>query len=213
MCFAISGIGSGRLSARGGEIKTTVLACAQLTRTFGEAPVAPPAPSEVPPFSGTVADATTLEEIQAGSDYRASADNKGVDQEIMRLYTAFFNRQPDVAGVQYWIAVSKGEAGPEANRRVYNTLEIAGFFVPSNEFQNTFASVPNDEFVDAVYLNVLARAGEATGVAYWNDILNGTNLGGGNADLTQGTRAEVVYYVAINQEFVNRLPYAAPAAG
>lgn len=189
--------------------KDTALACAQLSRMFAEAPETPEPPVA---FDGTVAEATSIEEILAASDYRTNADNTGKDQQILRLYTAFFNRDPDVGGVQYWIAVSKGEAGPEANRREYSIREIAGFFVPSTEFQNAFASVDNDMFVDTVYDNVLGREGEAAGVAYWNDILNGTNLSGANPDLLQGSRADVVFYVAINQEFINRLPYAPTAS-
>ncbi len=190
------------------ESKDTVLACAQLSRTFGEAPEAPPAPSDVPPFDGTVAEATTLEEILMASDYRANATNTGTDQEIMRLYQAFFGRDPDVAGVQYWISVSKGEV----NGTVYSTLELAGFFPgASDEFANQFEGISNQAFVDAVYQNVLGREGEAAGVAYWNDILDGTNNSGNNPALSQGTRADVVYYVAINQEFINREPYAVPA--
>ncbi len=154
------------------------------------------------------ADATTLTDVLAASDYRTNATNTGKDQEILRLYTAFFNRTPDVAGVQYWIAVSKGQGGPVANRRVYGTLELSGFFTGSTEFKTTFGSVSAADFVDTVYQNVLGRTGEPAGVAYWNDILNGTNLSGSNAALTKGSRAQVVYYVAINNEFINRLPYA-----
>ncbi len=184
---------------------TKVFACANMRA----ARLAPPETPEPPvAFSGTVAEATSIDEILAASDYRSNAENKGKDQEILRLYTAFFNRTPDVAGVKYWIAVSKGQEGPVANRRVYGTLELSGFFTGSTEFKTTFGSVSDADFVDTVYQNVLGRTGEPAGVAYWNDILNGTNLSGSNAALTKGTRAQVVYYVAINNEFINRLPYA-----
>ncbi|MGI9610529.1 MAG: hypothetical protein ACR2NL_09590, partial [Acidimicrobiia bacterium] len=111
--------------------KATALACASMQRIFADAPEAPEPPSE---FDGTVAEASTIDEILAASDYRSNAANKGTDQEILRLYTAFFNREPDAAGVKYWIAVSKGEEGDPASRRVYNTLEIAEFFMPQQEF-------------------------------------------------------------------------------
>ncbi|NNF53516.1 MAG: DUF4214 domain-containing protein [Acidimicrobiales bacterium] len=185
---------------------TTVHACANMRA----ARLAPPETPDPPaPFDGTVAEATTIDEILAASDYRANASNTGKDQEILRLYTAFFNREtPDINGAKYWIAVSKGEAGDPANLRVYGTLELSGFFAASTEFKNTFGNVSDADFVDTVYQNVLGRPGEAKGVAYWNDILNGTNVSGDNPTLTKGTRAQVVYYVAINNEFINRLPYA-----
>lgn len=153
--------------------------------------------SEVGP--GTVADALTLNELVSASDY-----NTAKDPEILRLYNAFFGREPDVKGVQYWIAVSRGEI----DGKTYGTLPIAGFFAQGNEFNDTFASAPNNSvFLERVYLNILGRQGEAAGVAYWTDILNGTNNSGKNPTRTVGTRAQVVYYVAINAEFVNRKPY------
>ncbi|MBT8240724.1 MAG: DUF4214 domain-containing protein, partial [Acidimicrobiia bacterium] len=188
------------------DAKTTALACASMSPVFGDAPEAPEPPQ---PFSGTVAQATTIDEILAASDYRSNADNTGTDQEILRLYTAFFNREPDAAGVKYWIAVSKGEEGDPANRRVYSTLEIAEFFTPQQEFINAFETVSNADFVDTVYANVLGRPGDTEGLGYWNDILNGTNVSELNPTLAQAeNRGELVYYVAINQELVNRKPYA-----
>ncbi len=188
------------------NLKTTALACASMSPELGAAPDAPAPPAE---FSGTVAEATTIEDILRASDYRSAADNKGTDQEIMRLYTAFFNRDPDAAGVKYWIAVSKGEEGDPASRRVFNTLEIAEFFTPQQEFINAFETVSDGQFVDTVYANVLGRPGDTAGLGYWNDILNGTNLSGLNPDLAQAeNRGELVYYVSISQELVNRKPYA-----
>ncbi len=111
--------------------------------------------------------------------------------------------------MKYWIAVSKGEEGDPASRRVFNTLEIAEFFMPQQEFINAFETVSDDDFVDTVYANVLGRPGDTAGLGYWNDILDGTNLSGLNPDLAQAeTRGELVYYVALSQELVNRKPYA-----
>lgn len=153
--------------------------------------------SEVGP--STVADATTLNELINAVDY-----NTAKDPEILRLYNAFFGREPDVAGVKYWIAVSRGQI----DGKTYGTLPIAGFFAQGTEFKNTYADAPNNSvFLERVYLNILGRQGEAGGVAYWTDILNGTNNSGKNPTRQVGSRAEVVYYVAINTEFVNRKPY------
>lgn len=163
--------------------------------------------SEVgPPTPVTVAEATTIQELTRATNFRSLPNNKGTDQEIMRLYAAFFNRTPDVGGVQYWIGVSKGEV----DGRTYTTKEIAQFFEPTQEFQNAFEKVSNAQFVDTVYSNVLARTPEAEGLAYWNDILNGTNLSSANPENKRAAnRGELVFFVAINDEFVNRLPYRA----
>ncbi len=175
--------------------EVTPSACINLVDKASE--VAPPAPV-------TVAEAITIEELIGATNFRSAADNKGTDQEIMRLYAAFFNRTPDVGGVQYWIGVSKGEV----DGRTYTTKEIAQFFEPTNEFRNAFESVNNVQFVATVYSNVLARDPEPTGLSYWNDILNGTNVSGANPEKKKAAnRGELVFFVAINDEFVNRLPY------
>ncbi len=145
-------------------------------------------------YSNLLADAKTIDEIVNASDYDVQTD-----PEILRLYQAFFNREPDVGGAIYWIGI----------RDTNTSLEIAGFFPSASaEFQNTYEdAADNEEFLTRVYNNILDRVPDEDGFAYWLDILNGTNLTGENPDLVQGDRGEVVYYVAINAEFVNNFPY------
>lgn len=84
---------------------------------------------------------------------------------VYMLYQATFNRKPDAAGLGYWInAVDKGAD---------ITKDVAAFFVKSNEFVVKYGANPsNASYVDNLYQNVLHRAGEAGGVAYWNKALN-----------------------------------------
>ena len=84
---------------------------------------------------------------------------------VYMLYQATFNRTPDAAGLGYWIAqVDKG-----AN--IITT--VAATFVTSPEFVAKYGSNPsNASYVDNLYQNVLHRAGESGGVAYWNGQLN-----------------------------------------
>ncbi len=154
--------------------------------------------SEVEP--GPVAEATTLSQIINAEDYRP-----GTDPEILRLYNAFFNRVPDVAGGKYWIGVSKGEV----DGKTYQNIEIARFFTTSSaEFQNFYQNAPSDEaFLTRVYENVLGRGSDPSGYAYWLDILKGTNASGLNPDLAKGDRADVVFYVALGAELVRSNPY------
>ena len=123
----------------------------------------------------------------------------------MRLYKAFFDREPDLEGIKYWIGVSKGEL--DGNE--YSTLQIAEFFVDASpEFDTTYADAPdNSVFLTRVYQNVLGRQPDADGFAYWLDILNGTNETGSNPTNAMGNRGEVIYFVAINQEFITSAPY------
>jgi len=84
---------------------------------------------------------------------------------VYMLYQASFNRTPDAVGLGYWInAVDKG-----AN--IITT--VAASFVASPEFVGKYGSNPsNASYVDNLYQNVLHRAGDSGGVAYWNQQLN-----------------------------------------
>ena len=84
---------------------------------------------------------------------------------VYMLYQATFNRTPDAAGLGYWIAqVDKG-----AN--IIST--VAATFVTSPEFVAKYGANPsNASYVDNLYQNVLHRAGDSGGIAYWNGQLN-----------------------------------------
>jgi hypothetical protein len=84
---------------------------------------------------------------------------------VYMLYQATFNRTPDAAGLGYWIAqVDKG-----AN--IITT--VAATFVTSPEFVAKYGANPsNASYVDNLYQNVLHRAGDSGGIAYWNGQLN-----------------------------------------
>ena len=84
---------------------------------------------------------------------------------VYMLYQATFNRTPDAPGLGYWInAVDKG-----ANI----ITNVAASFIQSPEFVAKYGANPsNASYVDNLYQNVLHRAGESGGVAYWNQQLN-----------------------------------------
>ena len=89
---------------------------------------------------------------------------EGVAGQAYRIYQAAFNRAPDQAGLGYWIAAMDQGQPLQA---------VAQGFVQSAEFIALYGSAPtNAQVVDKLYLNVLHRAGEAGGVAYWNSILD-----------------------------------------
>ncbi|MRV71540.1 DUF4214 domain-containing protein [Duganella sp. FT92W] len=90
-------------------------------------------------------------------------DVDGIAGQAYRLYQAAFNRTPDPSGVGYWIAqMDKGMA----------LTDVARSFVASAEFQQRYGANPTDAaFVDMLYSNVLHRAPDAAGAAYWNGAL------------------------------------------
>lgn len=78
---------------------------------------------------------------------------------VYRLYQAAFNRQPDLTGLGYWLGIL--DAG--------STLDqIAEAFINSKEFRDLYAtSTTNQQFLTALYNNVLHRTPDTAGLEYW----------------------------------------------
>lgn len=83
-----------------------------------------------------------------------------------RLYQAAFNRVPDTPGLGYWIR--------ELDEGKGDLAWVANNFIISAEFQATYgapATVSDTQFINLLYQNVLHRAPDASGLAYWQDEL------------------------------------------
>lgn len=125
--------------------------------------------------NGTGADTiANVERIQF-TDSIVAFDIQGNAGNAYRLYQAAFNRTPDTAGLSYWThALDQG----------VDILTVARGFVQSSEFRSVYGVQPsNASIVDHLYHNVLHRAGDPEGVAFWTRGLeNGLPI----ADLLQG---------------------------
>ncbi|MRX11518.1 DUF4214 domain-containing protein [Pseudoduganella sp. FT25W] len=96
-------------------------------------------------------------------DVFTSFDVDGAPGQVYRLYQAAFNRTPDLAGLGYWIA---------ANQNGRDLLGVAADFIGSGEFKDAYgASVSDAGLINLLYNNILHRAGEAAGVAWWESIM------------------------------------------
>ena len=99
--------------------------------------------------------ATGMDQVDRGT--RFSNWGPKVDP-VSRLYFAYFGRQPDTGGLGFW----------SGRLRAGRSLDsVSDYFARSGEFRRTYGSLNNEAFVKLVYQNVLGRAGEAGGVAYW----------------------------------------------
>ena len=78
--------------------------------------------------------------------------------QIWRLYQAFFLRQPDRAGFDYWYGV---------RARGASLGGIAYTFSTGPEFRKRYGNLGDGAFVDLVYRNVLCRSADASGRSYW----------------------------------------------
>ncbi|MEG2902275.1 MAG: DUF4214 domain-containing protein [Massilia sp.] len=87
-----------------------------------------------------------------------------VGGQAYRIYKAAFDRMPDQVGLGFWIAqMDRGMA----------LSTVAENFILADEFLKIYGSAPTHAaIVDKFYENVLNRAGDAGGIAYWNGLLD-----------------------------------------
>ncbi len=113
----------------------------------------------------------------------AFATSDPTKASLFRLYCSYFLRNPDSDGFEYWSQTySSGATGLN---------DISNLFATSAEFQLTYGSLSNEEFIDLIYNNVMERAAEPQGFQYW---LSKVRLG-------ELTRGEVMFYFSQSAEF------------
>ncbi len=82
---------------------------------------------------------------------------------VARLYFAAFDRLPDADGLAYWVEQYRANPG--------NLEAIADQFAISGEFAELMGLDLGDMgFIDQLYLNVLKRLADPTGLQYWLDV-------------------------------------------
>ncbi len=129
----------------------------------------------------TMGVATTLTELVSAVDYDPRHG------EVLRLYRAFFDRDPDLAGAKYWLAI---------HSRGWSLDAIAGAFTRTPEFTRRYGTMGDRAFLEQIYRNVLGRDSDQAGFGYW--------LGRLEAGADRGA---VVRWIASAPEFVATYPY------
>lgn len=86
------------------------------------------------------------------------------DQDnVAELYIGFFGRAPDAAGFEFWTEQLADGATP---------YQIAAAFATTPEFEAAYHGLTVTEQVTKLYLNVLNRAPDPSGLAYWVGQIN-----------------------------------------
>jgi hypothetical protein len=92
----------------------------------------------------------------------ATAESNTNVRAVVRLYRAYYLRNPDHGGLKHWIR----------QRQLGTSLsQISNQFAAAPEFALRYGYVDDAEFVDLVYGNVLDRGPDAGGRAYWIGLL------------------------------------------
>lgn len=116
----------------------------------------------------------------------ATAQTSEVDAGVRRLYCAYFLREPDQGGMEYWVGLRDQGVALEA---------VAANFALSQEFRNTYGKqVSTDAFVSLIYRNLFERTPDPGGFDYWVDLIDG--------GLDRGI---VMTYFSESQEYKNRI--------
>jgi len=98
------------------------------------------------------------------SDMTVALDINASAGQAYRIYQAAFNRTPDSAGLKYWIGLM--DAGVPLSA-------VSSAFIASVEFQRLYGPKPTNElFITKLYDNVLHRAPDPGGYAYWLGLMS-----------------------------------------
>lgn len=105
------------------------------------------------------------------ADASVAIDISGHGGQAYGLYQAAFNRTPDAGGLGFWInALDEG----------VSLQSVTHAFITSPEFITTYSNLNSTAYVDLIYQNVLHRAPDAGGEAFW---VAGLTNGGTNREL------------------------------
>ncbi len=124
-------------------------------------------------------------------------DREGIAGQAYRLYKAALDRTPDTAGLGYWIdAMDKGVSLESA----------ASGFLYSAEFQSLYGANPtNDDFLTALYNNVLDRSPDGDGYLWWlNELESGAR---GRAEVLVGFSESAENQVNVAGGIANGIAY------
>jgi photosystem II stability/assembly factor-like uncharacterized protein len=102
--------------------------------------------------AGTVTHASLVQTLLTSTEFNMFV------APVSRLYMAAFHRVPDAGGLDNWVAYV----------RAGNPLQSAAdAFVASPEFQLTYGSLNDTQYVTLLYENVLGREPDPTGLTNW----------------------------------------------
>lgn len=106
-----------------------------------------------------------------------------------RLYEVLFDREADVAGLEYWSDAL--EAG-------MSVTDVAKSFIESQEFQNAYASVTNESFLANLYQGMAGRDADQAGLDYWLSQMEDNNLTKADVALSFAQSAEAIDLMGID---------------
>lgn len=131
---------------------------------------------------GSIQDTLVNVERVQFSDVSLAFDIDGTAGQAYRLYQAAFDRTPDHGGLGFWIKMM--DSGQTLD-------QVSAAFVSSQEFTGMYGANSSDnQFVEALYQNVLHRQAESGGFDFWMAAIEEHGV----------SRAEVLSHFSESQE-------------
>lgn len=94
---------------------------------------------------------------------------------VTTLYQVFLGRSPDAAGLQFWTEKMGQPGTPGMHSGSADEKYVLAAILGSDEYYNNAGGTPED-WVNAVYQDILGRAPDSSGAAYWaNKLSAGTD--------------------------------------
>lgn len=118
-----------------------------------------------------ITDATTHKTTDISKIQYVQLDNgnalvfakNSVEAQVGTLYHVAMGREADAGGLDYWFDAVKAGA---------TLKQIASAFVNSTEFSTAHSGQSDTAFIQSMYQNTFNRAGEDSGVAFWQNALS-----------------------------------------
>jgi hypothetical protein len=129
-----------------------------------------------------------------------TAPATSVQQEILGLYAALYNRAGDGSGYSFWVNTDGQQAdsgGVTMSNASGTTVTLTDAAVLGQQFVNTqntffnqtYGGLTDSQFINALYVNLGGNAGDPGGISYWANLLAQAEAGGQSA---QAARAGLV---------------------
>ncbi|HYD59144.1 MAG TPA: DUF4347 domain-containing protein [Noviherbaspirillum sp.] len=107
---------------------------------------------------------------------------------LIRMYDTLFDRKPDEAGLNYWIAESENGMA---------LRDISASFIQSVEAKPILGNMSNTQFIEYLYVTGLGRQGSNAEVASWAGQLDSGMISRGDALLGFANSAEKIELVGV----------------
>lgn len=120
---------------------------------------------------------------------RLAAAQVAYEQQVQQMYIAYYGRPGDPSGVSYWA----GELAAVGGNWI---AELIDAFGNSSEYTSRFGGLDDATLINNLFLGLFNRSADSEGLAYYVDLLNGSNVSGYNPEMRQSTLAQLALDIA-----------------